>query len=226
MTWGSTPFRDKKWEANPSSLRLLLKHLSIPELRLCGGEPTAMPLQKLERMIEDCWLNHTPVSLITNGYGVMKMTPEVLQKLKYIILDDHGVNHNHVEDCCVFCKNLGIEAGILKRYKHDNIWAAAQHPENKGKSCDCWLRLPVVYDGVIYPCCTMPYHNYGRRDTWYALKEAGWSIWNPNLREILDDIEDIPKLVIKSCLYECYGPNSNLGGIVDVTHQTGVRVKR
>lgn len=189
--------------------------------RITGGEPTAMPTKHLEDIIDEFYRNKRRTWLLTNGFNLMDLSEESINKLDKITLDDHGINHEHLEDCLNFLR--GFYKGDVHWIDfsiHYNLEEARANLDNMGCDCNLIMRTPVLYKRVIYPCCNTHYLESWDKNTRIteSLKEAGWTLDNPNVLDALREWRTtLPKYVIKQCLNRCWQPNINLGTPVRIT---------
>ena len=228
------PDRQRKWEIPIGDVELFCDRFrGIGESnnhRLTGGEPTALPAEKFEEIVEIFTSNDRRVTLITNGYDLMGISKGCLNKIGTIFLNDHGINHDHIESCIRYLKPF--YKGAIKREVntyHYNLWEAMKHPVNKNKKCGMWMRLPTLLQGVIYPCCNMPL--IGRVDRNPRIREefikAGWVLTNPKVVRVLRNWrKTVPRYAVDQCLNNCWQPKPQVGGRFDITSKPNDVIKR
>lgn len=218
--------RRDKWEMSIKTIELFCERFKgIGEHdphRFSGGEMTAMRLDKLEEMIEIFHNHGRTVWILTNGYNLMGLSLECLNRIGSIVLDDHGINHELIMRCHKYLKKVykGSFTVLDIRY-HWNWDNARQHSRNiLQKPCGAMMRSPSVYRGVIYPCC-MSMHTDGMRGDGEAnriLREAGWTFYNPDIVETLGNWRTtLPKYVLEKCLTDCPRPHNGICGGKHIT---------
>lgn len=212
-------FRREKWELSIEDLVTFCERFKgIGESdfhNLQSAEVTMMPLQKLEEIIEVLDSYNRAIEIQTNGFNLMGIDKQIINKIGQISLDDHGINSKHITDCRNYLKPFytGKIISLVVR-NHWELTAAMRHPSNKGKKCDCWMRNPAFIDSVLYPCCVAPFLMQKNNDT--VMREemikAGWSIYNEDIAEIMRNWRStIPQYVIDQCETNCWFPNIDVG---------------
>lgn len=186
--------------------------------RLSGGEPTAVPVFT-EQLIYLLTSYGRRVDILTNGYALFDLKRKALKKLSRVVLDNHGVNADHVKDCKRYVEKQGVPVEVWNMTFHYDLNAARQHPSNKGLRCDGWMTTPTMMpDGVIYPCCSLHWVMAREKNTQVrdALKEAGWIIQNEGVAETMrDHANTVPAVAIEHCENRCWQPNPGV-----VPHKT------
>jgi len=208
--YGSTPFRESKYDIPLNELELLLMRLPLnTEIRLVGGETTAMSLSTLVALFDLIHEYNCTVSLLTNGYRLRRLLCEDLFSANdSVTLDNHGVNENMIQNCVHDLQRRNIMYEVIDTLIHYDLESAI--PYSQGLRCDQWFTKPSLYDGVIYPCCSMMTLKGGMRDTWGTLKELGWTVYNPSWYELFLGAV-LPPSIHHRCLYECFLPNLKMG---------------
>jgi len=212
-------FRRKKYELPIEDLILFCERLKgIGESsyhHMLGGEVTMMPPRKVEEIIELLASYHRRMSMQTVGFNLMGLDKNSLNKIDVINLDDHGINHQVIEDCEQYLSKFyrgNISTVVITH--HFELTAAMRHPINKGKKCRSWMRELSFIDSIIYPCCNAPWIMLKNNDTVMRdeLYRAGWTIHN---HELIDTLahwrETIPQYVIDQCESNCWRPHEDVG---------------
>lgn len=207
---------EPKWELPLNDVKLFCERLGefgrTGRHVLTGGEPTALPIEHFEGIIEILKNNDRNVGVLTNGYNLMGVSKRCLQKIDEILFDDHGINADHVHDCIEYLKTF-YKGNIRKKTRryHWDFEKQRQHPSNKGKRCNYLITTMLLYkNGVLYPCCTLSAIGGYNRNTIISeeLTKAGWNLCNPDLVEVIKDYrKTIPKYVSDQCLNHCWHPN-------------------
>lgn len=212
-------FRRKKYDCHIEDLILFCERFKgIGESayhHLIGGEVTMMPPKKVEEIIELLASYHRRMSMQTVGFNLMGIDKDSINKIDLISLDDHGINHQAIEDCEKYLSKFykGNVNTIIATH-HFELTAAMRHPMNKGKRCGLWISDPSFIDSVLYPCCCIPFimlknNNTVMRDELY---KAGWTIHNPQLIDTLIHWrETIPQYVVDQCENNCWNPHMDVG---------------
>lgn len=214
-------FAVPRYDVKLQEVRAFMKNLGETKLhiRLEGGESTAMDLGHLENIIGTINNHGHKISLITNGYAVHKMNPNYLRVLDYVLLDDHNINQEAIARAQAFLKKNGISFKNRKMWRHYDLEEAARHKENQGHSCWRWLKVPAVWDGVLFPCCPLPLTT-GNRLAQRLLKQEGWSVYNPRLLEAISKPQQLPARLLEVCHTKCWFPNLEHGSIHWITRKT------
>lgn len=218
------PHRREKWDLEPDTVQLFCERFDgigyNDYHRLTGGEPTVMPVDEFAKIIEIFRSNNRPTWMITNGYNLMGIDKEVLNKISVISLDDHGINYAHLLRCVRFLK--GFYDGKITRVPvrhHYDFYYAMKHPDNIGPCVD-FMKVPSLVKGVIYPCCAfanIEKHDKNTKIT-EALIESGWTLCNENIVYTMKHWRDtIPDYVHDQCRNNCWRPNFRLGEKVEIT---------
>lgn len=200
--------------------------------RITGGEPTTLPTDKLEEIIDVFHSHNRSLSLITNGYNIMGLDKAYINKIDLLVLDNHGINQSHINDCARFLK--GFYKGKLKRVKvlyHYDCTKAKNDPRNIGKcSGGCSIpKAPALFEKVIYPCPAFEFIEEldGHTKITDSLKEAGWTLDNPEILETMRNWRNsIPQYALDQCMYNCWYPNIGLGGKHRITLKPNDIIKK
>lgn len=182
---------------------------------LTGAEITMMPTSKVEEIIKILSNYGRIIEMATVGFNLMGLSQSHLSKISQITFCDHGINHDYIENCKNYLQSFytGKVTTILQPY-HWDLTAAINHPINKGKRCNLWLRDLSFTNSIIYPCCNLPFIMLRNNNT--RIKEelfkAGWTIHNPKLINTLRNWKKtLPKYVIDQCENNCWRPNMDVG---------------
>ena len=237
---GATPFTAEKWDLDLDDLRKFVALIPAgSRMRLCGGESTAMKISKLEdtiRIIHDA--GHEP-AMITNGYGLFHVDPEVLQMLANVVIDNHIVNARLALECDAYLTSLGIKHKVgTMAWRHFDLLEAEsikRHTEYAGQRCFLWLFRPALYKGVIIPCCAMHMLKEGGVDVVEHLRRAGWHINNPDFlnlflkeqgRKISGQATAFDPYIDNLCRFECWQPHFRDGPWVAITEKPNDIVRK
>lgn len=120
--------------------------------RLTGGEPTLF----LDDCIDAINLLHDDgrqnICLATNGLHLLDIPVDTLNKIRWIELDNHGVNDELVQRIQKHLKQHYQHYTRVIEYKtHYDLHYARCHPKNTGY-CGHIMRVIKFRDGIIYPC--------------------------------------------------------------------------
>ena len=180
-----------------------------------------VPVDKLRAIIDVFTEYNRKLWMITNGYNLLKVSEEYLNKFQGITLDDHGINQKHVEKCVNYLN--GFYRGTVKVLHHHVHWdleEAMRHPSNRGKTCRSTMRDPMVARSVIYPCCNILNIERTRKDPRITreLVDAGWTLNNPSVVNALRNWRTtLPPYIKEQCLYNCWRPNLKVGRQTKIT---------
>jgi hypothetical protein len=175
---------------------------------------------------------HRSISLITNGYNLFGLPKAYLNKISYLVLDDHGPNKAHIVDCKNYLKPFYKgEVKRVGRYYHRNCMEAKRHPKNVGictASCRVPQALSLLRD-TIYPCPAMEFIEMMDKHTKItdSLKEAGWTLRNPDIHTVLRNWRDtIPFYVWDQCRNNCWYPHIEYGREARITLKPNDVIKK
>jgi len=193
-------------------------------IRLFGGEFTALPIRKMEEIIETFHSYGRRMWLLTNGFNLLGLDKTHLNMIQNITLDDHGINHNHVMNCLSHLK--GFYSGKADRMvilTHWNLETAMKHPSNRGLACKPLKNFAIdltFYRSAIYPCCNGPgveaYNKTMKINE--ALIDAGWTLHNPDVLNTLNNWKKtLPQTFIDMCLNHCWRPHWRIGAKTTIT---------
>jgi len=222
------PTRRNKWEISLDTIRLFcerFKDHGIDNMhRLTGAEPTCMPIKKLEAVIDTFKSYNRKLWMITNGYNLMGLSKEHINKFSGLTLDDHGINHSHIKTCKKYLDHFyNGHVQVLVQETHWNLVEAMNHPSNKGKHCQSMMRTPAVIDSIIYPCGNLFNIEQINKDTRIRreLLDAQWTLENPKILQVLKNWrKTMPRYVLNQCLNSCWRPNWRVGKSVKITLKT------
>jgi len=217
--------RRTKWEIPLEEVELFCKRFDQVGLDkfvvLSGGEPTALPVETFNAMMDVFHRYRRKVIVLTNGYNLFGVSQSALQKASMIKLDDHGINHRHILDCVKYLKTF--YRGHIRHIKtlyHYDLAKARKLEINKGGHCDRnTLRTKIevlIKQGVVYPCCAMAsfdlYNNDLRMEE--ELTKAGWTLTNPNVLNVVKNwAKTLPEYVIHQCRDGCWWPRKHVGKV-------------
>lgn len=227
-TVGSHPFQSMSWTINPQDVAHFLWHLSPrkTEIRLLGGETTAMPWDTLYDIIDLIKTDEHKLSMLTNGFGLQRMARSALTAFDNFVLNAHGTNDLVIRECEDLLRTYEIPFETIRHGYHFDLEEAAAHVLNKGRNCHQWLSLPCLYDKVIYPCCSMMQLKEGKRDTWASLKRSGWHLENPKLMTDILDMSTLEPMIFQRCFNECYMPDIHRGRRYKITPKDRDQLRR
>ena len=203
----------EKWDMPASEARLFCErfegHYVNSVHKLLGGETTAMPPEKLYAIIDVFREHGRTLKLLSNGFNILGLDKDYLNKLDFIELNDHGINHDHLVECFRYLKTF-YKGKLFRRRQdaHYDLGYAREHCK-PGFPCNSFMNPPVLCRGVMYPCCTHPgvelwNNNWEMSD---SLKKAGWGLDNPNVANALKNWKNTtPKYVVDQCSYNCWVP--------------------
>ena len=217
--------RRKKWEIDLNDLTLFCEHFKgVGEESLhClgGGEPTILTEEKFDQVIDVLSSYNRRIELFTNGYNIMGISKATINKIAKIKIDDHGINHSHIQDCIRYLKSFYKGTlQLVRMTSHYDTEASRRHPSNRGKRCRFLIRNPILWGTTIYPCCSLPFLMIHDNNTIMKdeLTKAGWTINNLEILDIMKNWrKTIPDYVKNKCLNDCYFPNANVGGLIKIT---------
>jgi len=222
--------RRKKWEVSLEEIELFcerLKGFSEKSFhRLLGGEPTALSVQKLYDIIDIFASYNREVHFLTNGFNIMGMDKEYLDKVGLIEFDDHGINKRHIDRCVKYLKRIDYQGEHIIRTQrtHYDLTEARELESNRRikrkEGCPALMNPPTFSERVIYPCCNGANLEYYNNDTRMReeLIARGWTIDNPNLIDVLRNWENhLPDYFKDQCLNHCWQPNVRRGTRARIT---------
>ena len=146
--------------------------------RLTGGEPTLYP--DLCREIIDVLCDYNrKITLFTNAYQILELEPEYIHEIGWLLVDDHGVNHDDVVALKRYLKEIDYKGKktFWKIPVHYDLKYAMYHPKND-IYCGHMCRVVMLFNHLVYPCahhyCTELFHN----TTEYSdlLRSTGWDL--------------------------------------------------
>jgi len=177
--------------------------------KLLGGEPTAMPPEKLYALIDIFHNDDRKLRMLTNGFNIIGLDKDYLNKFDCIELDDHGINHKHIIDCIRHLKTF-YRGKIEKRLVvgHYDL-EATRRTCLPGNWCWSIMAPPILCRSVVYPCCIHPgmelWNNNWEMSA--ALKAAGWNLENPDIAKVMSNwVQTLPAYVKDQCSNHCWVP--------------------
>ena len=221
-------FRRKKWEISIDDLVLFcerFKGIGEDNIHtLTGAETTMIPISIIHEMIDVLHSYRRPMSIRTTGWNLIGLGENHINKISKIFLADHGINHKCTKECLAYLDTFYKHYVKVENYtKHLNLQEIVGHIMSKGKRCNDWMRTPELVQGIIYPCCNMPWLMLNENTTRVKdeLENAGWTVHNKNVVDVLREWrETIPKYVSNKCLNDCWAPRSSeIGHYVPITRK-------
>ena len=213
--------RRRKWEVSIEDAKLFCERFkgvsNHKAVTLMGGEPTALPLEKLHAIIKIMSDYNRKVILFTNGYNLLSINKNLVKKCFQITLVDHGINHAHIMRCKEYLKTFyeGTVRRKLVLYHYD-LDSIRKLEINKGKRCQTPIMKSnveiVVLKGVVYPCFAMTAIEKLNNTTKLSeeLIGSGWFLKNPSLIRIIRDFKHtLPSHIMEQCLNNCSCPNDS-----------------
>jgi len=180
--------------------------------KLLGGETTAMPFDVLYEIINVFTRYNRKLKLLTNGFNLLNMSPQYLNKFQSIELNNHGINETHIMECQSHLSDIYDGEVIMRTQKRHYDLEEARNHCIPGTPCVSMMNPPVLYRGVMYPCCIHPGMELWNRDTKMSesLLNAGWSLTNPAVAQVVAK-GVIPDYVVDQCSYHCWVPRRITG---------------
>ena len=175
--------------------------------KLLGGETTDMPMDELYSIIDVFAKHGRRLKMLTNGFNLLNMSTRYLNRFESIELNNHGINEDHVKLCERHLSHVYNGEVIMRTQKrHFNLEEAQKHCII-GEPCVSLLNPPVLFRGIMYPCCIHPGLELWNRDTKMseALLSAGWGVMNPDVAQVVAS-GIIPEYVRKQCSTNCWVP--------------------
>ena len=193
---GETSFRNKIWEYKQEDFKQCVDTFSskTPRIRLCGGETTLLDPDKINESIAYA-KGKIKLDIISNGYNVMGINYE---DLDHVYLDDHICNSAVVKEVYEVIHDK-VPTTIFYRHEHYDVEWMTEHGVKTGKTCNIFKKLPMIYNDVLFPCCSSIFFNPKLYD---VMNNAGWNIYNDNL---LTASETLPNGFWDVCRTSCYG---------------------
>lgn len=175
------------------------------DIRLTGGEPTAVGPEIIHEMCNIVHKHGRKVDILTNGYRLQEIDPHLLD---FITLDNHGVNEQTIKECQQYLLEKGYKNfNIITYTHHRDLESQRKGNISNGPKCMEWMDSILLWEETVYPCCVMPFLEGfdSNPRIGESLREAGWTIKNPNLVETLKDWhETIPAVVVRACVLGCW----------------------
>jgi len=130
-------WRRKPWVITDEEATLYcerFKDIDIPETHWVGGEVTMIPLKKFNKLVNIFDYYKKGIILLTNGYNLFNIDKDILNKIKRIDLDDHGINSLHIDKCRNYLKTFYKgEIKTVYNINHFDLRKSKQHPINANK---------------------------------------------------------------------------------------------
>jgi len=207
---GSNTFRKEKYVLDADVLDLFLSRIKgyIPNrwATFTGGEATIIQPSHLELLAFIAHKHDRKVLLITNGFGVHKLNPHCFD---YIRLDSHGdKNIDDINRSVEYLKSMNYEFyEITETLIHQDFHEAIKERYvTDGLNCSIWMGVSL-WGETVYPCCCLAQMDgfYNVNTIRDSLNEAGWNVYNPKLKETIENWKDtVPSEVIKMCSLYCW----------------------
>ncbi len=227
-----------RWEAPLEEVELFCKRFDGVAMdkytHLSGGEPTALDVDKFSEMIEILHGYNRLLILVTNGYNIFGIDKNTLKRINIIKLDDHGINHEHVEDCVRYLKTFHQGSVYpIRGLVHYDLGRTRRLAINQGELCHMkTLRLRIevlIKRGVIYPCCAMSSFDLYNKDTRLEeeLTKAKWTLENRNILDTLENWKTtLPQYAWDQCVYACWWPHKRILGGTEITLKPNDVIKK
>jgi len=221
--------RRVKWEVPVEEVELFCKRFKgvgmDKPIHLTGGEPTAIPEDRFNEVMEVFHKHNRKVILLTNCYNIFGVSKHALNQTFMVKLDDHGINNSHILDSVKYLKTF-YKGKIrhIKTLHHYDLAKTRQLEINKGGHCNRnTLRTKIevlIKQAVVYPCCAMAsfdlYNNDKRMEE--ELTKAGWHLDNQNVIETIKNWKTtLPAYVLTQCRDACWWPHKQVLGKVKIT---------
>jgi len=221
--------RRVKWQTSIEEVELFCQRFHGVAMdkyvHLTGGEPTAIPVDLLDAVLNVFHQWGRRVLLLTNGYNLFEVNQTLLNTVDRIKLDDHGTNTEHIHDCIEYLKTFykGTVEHI-ETFNHFPLGKTRKLPCNKGGHCGrktLKTKIEVlIKQGTVYPCCAMAsfdlYENNTQLET--ALRLAGWNLENKDIAETLKNWKKtLPEYAWLMCRDGCWWPYKRILGAVPIT---------
>lgn len=179
--------------------------------QMSGGEPTSLPSELFNQIVYTLNSYNRNINLTTNGFALLDIKQNVLNKIHTIVLDDHGINSEHIRNCesylSTFFKGT---VRTLHNYEHfDTSEIMRGRQGTNGRKCGMWLTQPSISGKIIYPCCLLNCIKFANNSHKIAdeLEASGWTIDNKDVVEtIKNHTTTLPKYVIDQCENNCWHP--------------------
>jgi len=179
---------------------------------LQGGEITMLPMNMIVRFIKIFHAFGRRVGLRTNGYHVVGIPIDILNRLECIYLNSHGTNQEAIHRCQDYLTQHYVGKVIIEQnFYHRNLDSLVNHGKGtieQGIKCDHLLATLTSIPPVIYPCCNSwalmnALNSCRMRDVFI---EAGWTLNNPRLKDTLNHWhQTLPRLFFEAfCADSCY----------------------
>jgi len=192
--------RNGVWEVELSDIKTLLDKIGshIPKIRLHGGETTCMTMGKLKQIIDLITSYNIPVGILTNGYNLMGLGVEYLEKLNHIVINGHGINEALLDEIEPQLRALTNPRVIrIKRYDYFDVKECV---DTLPKTAKCPLLNKIVgfYKGVLYPCCG-PYYN--EEDVGDFMGD--WCVDSDDFVDVVQSLDNLPRYFWDLCHNRC-----------------------
>ena len=211
---GSNPFRQEKYITPLSNIERFLELIKDyrPKywIRLSGGEVTLCPVNHVEHIADLSHLYGRNISLLTNGANMLGIDPHLFE---FIHLDEHILNEKLIYQVADYFKSVGYKRyQILTTKVHRDLNIQRRGHVTEGLNCSAMMQAISLWRDTIYPCCVLPFLDGWNGNTKIrdSLLKAGWSIFNDDLVDTMDNYKDtLPEDAVYACTNQCWhnGPN-------------------
>jgi MoaA/NifB/PqqE/SkfB family radical SAM enzyme len=229
---------EPRWDAPLDEVELFCRRFDGIAMdkytHLSGGEPTAIDEDKFAEMINIFHRYNRLLVLVSNGYNIFGIDQNILKKIDIIKLDDHGINHDHIEDCVRYLKSF-YEGKIhpIETLIHYDLARTRRLSINQGELCNReTLRMKIevlIKRGVIYPCCAMASFDQYNKDKRLEeeLVKAKWVLDNRNIVDTLKSWKiTLPQYAWDQCIYSCWWPYKQILGGTEITLKPNDVIKK
>ena len=151
------------------------------------------------------------ISLLTNAAKLENIDPDWFE---FIHLDEHILNADKIRQARERFKREG--------YKRYQVWTTKEHRDlelqrkdhiTKGLLCQANMEAITLWRDTVYPCCVLPFLDgwNGNPKIRESQIEAGWSIYNPNLVETMENWRNtLLADSVYACHTQCWKDGKNL----------------
>lgn len=215
LPMGSNIYRSNPRKTSHSQLDLFLERIEgwRPQVnvRLTGGEPTAVGGDLISEMCCIVRSHGRKVDIITNGFKLHEIDPHLFNS---ITLDNHGINQGLIDASERFLKEKGYtNYRIISFTHHRDLKLQRKNNVSYGLKCEEWMESIMLWENTVYPCCAMLSIEAMDNSTRVgdSLREAGWTIHNSDLAETMKNWhKTIPAEVVRACTLGCWRGGTNI----------------
>lgn len=172
---------------------------------LTGGEPTAMDHGKLKKICDLIHEHGYKTALLTNGFRLIPT-----DWIDYVLLDKHGINDEEIAKWEAHLKDSDHETYEFREKQwHFDIPYAIKDNLTEGVRCGNWVNSVTLWKDVVYPCCNIMcvawWDGDLDQDLAGSLRDAGWSVYNPDLADTIINWRDtLPGEAYRMCMIKCW----------------------